>query len=161
MKLIDLRIILNDGKASLYDWLLLLISLWYIIPKFNNVVKINKRVHLAILASLLGVFYMMVVIFLFFPEIMDMRYMAFLIIFSIAQSTGVILFVSFIEKARREISPNIQVRKLEKLKTVSEIAASISPKIRNPLTVTKGLIQLLRDLDLTEEKKNFYISFSL
>ncbi|PLT34128.1 sensor histidine kinase [Bacillus sp. V5-8f] len=54
-----------------------------------------------------------------------------------------------------------EMRKLEKLKTVSEIAASISHEVRNPLTVIKGFLQLLKERDHTEEDKLLYLKISL
>ncbi|WP_236034868.1 sensor histidine kinase [Alkalihalobacterium elongatum] len=54
-----------------------------------------------------------------------------------------------------------ELKKLEKLKIVSEIAASISQGVRNPLTVTRGFIQLLRGTDIPDDKKDMYIKLSL
>lgn len=54
-----------------------------------------------------------------------------------------------------------EMRELEKLKTVSEIAASISHEVRNPLTVIKGFLQLLKGSNLTEEDKMVYLAISL
>ena len=46
------------------------------------------------------------------------------------------------------------MKKLGELKTISQMAASISHEVRNPLTVVKGFTQLLRNHSLTEEQKN-------
>ena len=54
-----------------------------------------------------------------------------------------------------------EMKKLGELKTVSQMAASISHEVRNPLTVVKGFNQLLRNHDLTEEQKDLYIQLSL
>jgi PAS domain S-box-containing protein len=54
-----------------------------------------------------------------------------------------------------------EMKKLAELKTVSQMAASISHEVRNPLTVVKGFNQLLRNQNLTEEQKNLYIQLSL
>ncbi|HHW35727.1 MAG TPA: hypothetical protein GXX18_00245 [Bacillales bacterium] len=54
-----------------------------------------------------------------------------------------------------------EMNKLTQLKTVSEIAASISHEVRNPLTVTRGFTQLLRDGSLSDEQRNQYIRLSL
>lgn len=54
-----------------------------------------------------------------------------------------------------------EMNRLTQIKTVSEIAASISHEVRNPLTVTRGFTQLLRDSNLSEEQKNQYINLSL
>jgi two-component system sporulation sensor kinase B len=49
----------------------------------------------------------------------------------------------------------------EKLNVVSQLSASISHEIRNPLTVTKGFLQLLRCPDIPFEKRKSYIELSL
>ncbi|KEF36107.1 histidine kinase [Schinkia azotoformans MEV2011] len=54
-----------------------------------------------------------------------------------------------------------EMNKLTQIKTVSEIAASISHEVRNPLTVTRGFTQLLRDGSLSDEQRNQYIRLSL
>ena len=54
-----------------------------------------------------------------------------------------------------------EMNKLTQIKTVSEIAASISHEVRNPLTVTRGFTQLLKDSSLTDEQRHQYIKLSL
>jgi two-component system sporulation sensor kinase B len=71
------------------------------------------------------------------------------------------LFITFIERAKKESYVLSELKELEKLKVVSEIAASISHEVRNPLTVTKGFLQLLQDKSINDEKKDFYIRLSL
>ncbi|PEZ82973.1 ATP-binding protein [Bacillus sp. AFS017274] len=50
-----------------------------------------------------------------------------------------------------------QMIRLEKMEVVSQLAASISHEVRNPLTVVKGFVQLLKAPDLTQEVKEQYI----
>ncbi|WP_309121904.1 PAS domain S-box protein [Paenibacillus sp.] len=54
-----------------------------------------------------------------------------------------------------------ELRELEHLKTVSQLAASISHEVRNPLTVTRGFLQMLKDTALGEEKRRQYFDLSL
>ncbi|WP_031409715.1 ATP-binding protein [Geobacillus vulcani] len=51
--------------------------------------------------------------------------------------------------------------KMEKMEIVSQIAASISHEIRNPLTVVKGFIQLLQTGRLPRETEERYIRIAL
>ncbi|MET3508374.1 ATP-binding protein [Halalkalibacter oceani] len=139
----------------------LLLCLLLIIPKFKNLISVKKRVYLALFTSCLGVCILALVVLGLFPELTGSRYYSFLIALFVVHIVTTTLFVVFIEKARLAIAFTKEMRKLEKLKTVSEIAASISHEVRNPLTVTKGFIQLLRDPDLTAEKKEQYIKLSL
>ncbi len=50
--------------------------------------------------------------------------------------------------------------KAEKLQTVSHLAASISHEVRNPLTASRGFIQLLSD-DISEETRKQYVDIAL
>ncbi|WNF39078.1 HAMP domain-containing sensor histidine kinase [Bacillaceae bacterium IKA-2] len=54
-----------------------------------------------------------------------------------------------------------QANEAEKLRVISELAASVSHEVRNPLTVTKGFLQLLRDDDISEKKQKEYLDLSL
>lgn len=150
-----------DTDATLIIYCLLLISLWYIIPMFNKSVTMRKKVYWALLASFCGLFSRIIKFYLLMSENITVDYFTIFIVSLIIQPIGILFFVVFNEKARREATLTQEIKKLEKLKTVSELAASISHEVRNPLTVTRGFIQLLRDPDLTEEEKKLYIDFSM
>lgn len=49
-----------------------------------------------------------------------------------------------------------EVIKSEKIKIVSDIAASVAHEIRNPLTSVRGFIQLLGSDNLSKEKRDYY-----
>ncbi|WP_176706459.1 sensor histidine kinase [Paenibacillus hemerocallicola] len=49
-----------------------------------------------------------------------------------------------------------QLQHSEKIKIISDIAASVAHEIRNPLTSVRGFIQLLGSGDLNQEKKTYY-----
>ncbi len=51
--------------------------------------------------------------------------------------------------------------KMEKMEIVSQLAASISHEVRNPLTVVKGFTQLLKTSNLTPESRDKYIDHIL
>lgn len=65
--------------------------------------------------------------------------------------------VSIIELLRDAIFIRSKVVKLEKMEVVSQLAASISHEVRNPLTVVKGFIELLKDPGLSQEVREQYI----
>lgn len=53
------------------------------------------------------------------------------------------------------------INRMEHLSTVSQLAASISHEVRNPLSVTRGFLQLLNTPGLTADKQKDYIKISL
>lgn len=50
-----------------------------------------------------------------------------------------------------------EIKRLDMLNIVGEMAAAVSHEIRNPLTVVRGLIQLIRDKGFHEHKEKFDI----
>jgi two-component system sporulation sensor kinase B len=67
------------------------------------------------------------------------------------------LAVYIIEILKDAIIIRTQMIRLEKMEVVSQLAASISHEVRNPLTVVKGFVQLLKTPDLTQEVREQYI----
>lgn len=49
----------------------------------------------------------------------------------------------------------------EKFHLIGEMAASISHEIRNPLTSTKGFLQLLQSDTCTEQERKLYIDIAI
>ncbi|MCP3765033.1 ATP-binding protein [Domibacillus sp. A3M-37] len=139
----------------------LLIVLWFVIPFFHKAVTIKKKVYFVLLVSFLAVLMIVFTFSLSFPALTNIRYLASAFIFFLVQSIVLSFIVIFIENSKIKKNLTKEIRKLEKLRTVSDIAASISHEVRNPLTVTRGFIQLLDDDHLTNEQKKFYISISL
>ncbi|MDM5221304.1 ATP-binding protein [Peribacillus sp. NJ11] len=67
------------------------------------------------------------------------------------------LAVYIMEILKDAILIRTQMVRLEKMEIVSQLAASISHEVRNPLTVVKGFVQLLKDSDISQEVKEQYI----
>ncbi|WP_100372096.1 ATP-binding protein [Bacillus sp. FJAT-45037] len=141
--------------------MLLFTTLWYTIPIFNKINNLNKKINISLLMGSLGIIWMVIVIFIFFSYRITETFWSLILIFIVIQCLAVAICVYFFEKSKLENAVTIKIKRLEKLNTVSELAASISHEVRNPLTTTRGFIQLLRDPNLTEEKKNMYIEHSL
>ncbi|QRG66359.1 ATP-binding protein [Brevibacillus choshinensis] len=67
--------------------------------------------------------------------------------------------VYLVEFIRESYFIRIQVERSEKLNLISELAASVAHEVRNPLTVVRGFVQLLREE--TNPKNNEYIKLVL
>lgn len=142
----------------------LLGTLLFIIPFFHRREGLQRKVIIAFSISTLGILYLVVVYFVHFtlrPVDSDVYYAVFIALLYLIQCLTIIFFVYYIEKSRYEKMISEELKRLEKINTVSEIAASISHEVRNPLTITRGFIQLLRDERVTKEKNNLYIDHSL
>ncbi|HEY0828455.1 MAG TPA: PAS domain S-box protein [Bacilli bacterium] len=59
--------------------------------------------------------------------------------------TGVFSIIRDITKQKKLLKEEDQLRKLDKLSAVGQLAAGVAHEIRNPLTVIKGFLQLLHE----------------
>lgn len=69
---------------------------------------------------------------------------------------GIVYLIEFI---RESYIIRLQIERSEKLNLISELAASVAHEVRNPLTVVRGFVQLLREE--TNPKNNEYIKLVL
>ncbi|WP_050180471.1 sensor histidine kinase [Domibacillus robiginosus] len=156
---------LGLGSSGFYTNLaggaLLLTSLWFMIPRFEKSVNLTQKMRCVMEVAFLSALFTGASLSLFHSDIMSLKNLLFFVVFIYLQILVILLFVKFIERARSDMALSLEVRKFEKLKSVSEVAATISHEVRNPLTATRGFIQLLGDHNLTVEEKNLYISISL
>jgi two-component system, sporulation sensor kinase B len=81
-------------------------------------------------------------------------YFAFLVI----PSLGMLITSSTIEFVRSNLMMRQQLFKSEKLAAVEQMGAAISHEIRNPLTVSKGFVQLLEEETIHPDKQKEYLS---
>ncbi|UII56743.1 sensor histidine kinase [Cytobacillus spongiae] len=85
----------------------------------------------------------------------------FIMVFTTSQTIGMIIVTYTTELMIQNIHLQRAIIKSEKMEVVSHLAASISHEVRNPLTVTKGFIQLLKDDPTNNSKKNYYLNTAL
>ncbi|QQE75449.1 HAMP domain-containing histidine kinase [Brevibacillus composti] len=65
--------------------------------------------------------------------------------FSIVAILAAVFYIYLLEFIRESILIRKQLVRAEKLKLISELAASVAHEVRNPLTVVRGFIQLMRE----------------
>ncbi|MFC0558010.1 sensor histidine kinase [Halalkalibacter alkalisediminis] len=146
------------SSVIIYSFIYILLCM--VSPHFNKLKQLRRKIILAIVTNTIGIIIILVVIHLFKVRLSTFGWFS-LTSFYTLQLVVMFFFIYFIEKAKKESIVLSELKELEKLKVVSEIAASISHEVRNPLTVTKGFLQLLQDKTLQDEKKDFYIKLSL
>ncbi|WP_243292035.1 HAMP domain-containing sensor histidine kinase [Bacillus sp. FJAT-47783] len=86
---------------------------------------------------------------------------SYVVDFIIIPPIALLFVVYLIETLKDAIFMRSKLVKVEKMEVVSQLAASMSHEVRNPLTVVKGFMQLLKAPDLTHELKNQYISIAV
>ncbi|MEY9869095.1 two-component system sporulation sensor kinase B [Peribacillus sp. B2I2] len=118
---------------------------------FNRKNKLNSSILLILFLGILTSFISLVMSDYF--RITD----AYVFYFIILPPFIIGLAVYIMEILKDAILIRTQMVRLEKMEIVSQLAASISHEVRNPLTVVKGFVQLLKDSDISQEVKEQYI----
>lgn len=81
---------------------------------------------------------------------------------AITTNVGAMMIIMIlVEKIITNFNNRDRIIQSERLNVVSELAASVSHEIRNPLTVTNGFLQLLNKSDSLTEREKRYIELSL
>ena len=84
------------------------------------------------------------------------------VLYVLLYTLGILWLVYSIERLEKNRNFRSKLIDTEKLQAVSHLAASISHEVRNPLTATKGFLQLLRnDTNLSKEKRQQFIDIAL
>lgn len=79
----------------------------------------------------------------------------------LVQLTAVAIIIYFQELMKEMLFMKREMIHGEKIEMVNHLASSISHEVRNPLTVVKGFLQLMKDSNLSEEKRNEFLSISI
>lgn len=74
---------------------------------------------------------------------------------------GTLIVMVLIQKIIHNVKVREKFHNMDRLNVISELAASISHEIRNPLTVTNGFLQLLNESKSMTQDNKRYIDFSL
>ncbi|RXI96348.1 sensor histidine kinase [Anaerobacillus alkaliphilus] len=145
---------------ALFDsTLLLIILLFLLLPKFQRYSLKTKLTGTIALLGFVAIFSLVACHTLF--GFIFHAPIVLLATFVVAQALTMGLSVYFLEYLITIDTMKKQLYHNEKLKSLSEMAASISHEVRNPLTVTRGFIQLLKSPGIDDEKKNSYLDLSL
>lgn len=156
-----LLIILLMSRFAIYGFNLITLVVYVVLfiaaalfsKKFNTFNRKHKLVSAALFSVLLGGISTSIALMMSDSFRVTEAYVFYFILIP-----PFIMFfaVYIIELLRDAIHLKTKIIKLEKMEVVSQLAASISHEVRNPLTVVKGFIQLLKDPSLPQEVRNEY-----
>ncbi|MFN7249479.1 MAG: ATP-binding protein [Anaerobacillus sp.] len=129
----------------------ILILSFFLSEKFNSMSFIN-RVLFAFGLSIFSSVYTFFVVWLFTGTIK----VSLLVDYLIIQAIGM-FFISYIaETLKQNFTLKQKVIKTERLEVVTQLAACISHEIRNPLTTSRGFMQLLSERNIDPSDKKFF-----
>jgi len=151
------------GGDGFYTQLMIVIALFplfmYFIPRFAHYQirqKIGSAAILALIYSIItcgGLFWS--------TRTFSAEYLIFSFMYTTVLLLSVWMTTYFIEMMRNNHLLREAAHHFEKLKVVSELAASVSHEVRNPLTSVSGFIQMLReDPDLPVNKRKEFLDIS-
>jgi two-component system sporulation sensor kinase B len=132
----------------------LALLLWWIYPWFwkrSPKCRVLSSIGITVLTSLATIAMMEVVN-------IKLDHLDAFVAFLIIPPVGMLLTSSTIEFVRADLHMRQQIFKSEKLAAVEQMGAAISHEIRNPLTVSKGFVQLLEKETITPDKQKEYLS---
>jgi two-component system, sporulation sensor kinase B len=87
--------------------------------------------------------------------------LSFILIYGFTMIAGILIVTYFVEITKQNHYLYKAVIKSDKVEVVSHLAASVSHEVRNPLTVTRGFLQMLKDSSIPEDKRLFYLNTAI
>ncbi|MBE5106628.1 sensor histidine kinase [Bacillus thuringiensis] len=129
----------------------------FVSAKFNTYNRKIKVASAMFLTFFLAIFTTVIVLTLSDFEVNNL----YIIYFILLPTTLMLFIVYFNEVLKDAVLMRSKLIKMEKMEIVSQLAASISHEVRNPLTVVKGFTQLLKTPNLTPESRDEYIEHIL
>lgn len=135
----------------------MVIPLWS--NRFNQM-KSRKRIFIAGVSSFFTMVFYLLTLVPYYP-ISEKEYWIIAVNVLIIHVVGTVIIMVLIEKIITNIKTRKRILRSDKLNVMSELSASVSHEIRNPLTVTGGFLQLLNKSKNLDEKEKGYIELSL
>ncbi|MFT4413307.1 ATP-binding protein [Fredinandcohnia humi] len=145
--------------ASVIASLVILFVLLLIKNTFDKAMK-QKKIIIACSFSLFISTLVLIVRSILFDHLIISDFMV-IISFFLIHFISTFFIVYFYEMIRESVYINMQVIKAEKLEVVSHLASSISHEVRNPLTVIKGILQMLKIDEWNDDKRTQFIEIAL
>ncbi|HAQ06146.1 MAG TPA: histidine kinase [Bacillus bacterium] len=135
-------------SAGVYGVQFILMSI--LVRRFEQA-TINMKMVFSLSLSIITSLFFVVVMFLLNLSMSIFDWSVYIFLFAL----GSVMVTVAIETWKNHLRIRVQMLKSEKMEAVSQLAASISHEVRNPLTTVKGFLQLLNDSDLDPKSKEF------
>jgi two-component system, sporulation sensor kinase B len=138
----------------------ILIALYFVYQKYQTAYARAKYSYIVFLSVLS--FIVSIILYLFLTEKEQLGiFVVTQIELNLIQFAILHLSIYFIEVMLRNKRMREKLIQAEKVEIVSHLAASISHEIRNPLTVSRGFLQLLNESTLTTRDRRDYVHLAV
>jgi two-component system sporulation sensor kinase B len=150
------------GEGVLLSLLFSTVILFLIIIWSKNFIQQDpqKRIIIAATASF-GTMVLYLINLSMFYGTLDYKYWLLTINILTIHVIGTIVIMILIEQIIMNVKNREKFFESERLNIISELSASVSHEIRNPLTVTSGFLQLLNESKTINQDEKRYITYSL
>jgi len=125
--------------------------------RFKKLNRVQKFMMSTLLTLFIGILTTVIAILISDFTVTD----SYVIYFIFVPPIAMLFIVYIVETLNDAIIARTKLIKVEKMEVVSNLAASISHEIRNPLTVVKGFMQFLKEPNLSHNVREKYFDLAL
>lgn len=150
------------GGEGFYVYLIIHLTIFALVPLLKNTYKKANLIKKLMINSFLSIFFASYAILLsklFSP--IPIKFGEFAVYYIVLQALGMVLLTLILQYINENSRLKMEMMRSEKLKALGELSASVSHELKNPLTVTKGFIQLINEYELPAQEKQKYLSLAL
>ncbi len=150
------------GGEGFYIWLIVNTTMFLMVPQVKSIYHQAALLKKVLIATSVSAFFCLMELTISKIVSSNLHLSGhFMNHFVFVEMLGMALTTIIIEYVRKNMRLQELQIKGEKLKAAGQIAAGVSHEINNPLTVTRGFLQLLSDESLSQTERNNYLSLAL
>jgi len=146
----------NGLMISLFTYLTSGIIVLFFLKKYK-LINMKQKLKTTFLLTLLSTLFVIIGILYFLENFNFTILPPFFVYYVLSHLVTILIVVYIIETLQEKEQNKIQLKQAERIKLVGEMAAAVAHEVRNPLTVVKGFIQLLKsEENLTTKQKSSF-----
>lgn len=148
---------LHDSWLPVSSTILFYFIAMYLQPVYNRIPKIRKISLSSALVSLMSIWILSGNKIFLHGEIS----VSFAIAFVSIQTMGMVIVTYVLETIIEQHLLVVKMLRMEKVEIASHLAASISHEVRNPLTTTRGFLQLMEESEDLPAAQKYYLKIAI
>ncbi|MCT8137301.1 two-component sensor histidine kinase [Anaerobacillus sp. CMMVII] len=153
------RILIGGGGIypTIIMGVVVLVFLIILTKTFNESSRKKKLIIGSCFSLVIGIVVLVVLNSLFYISISP----SLILVYLILTPSTTLLVIYIIEVIHETIILNEKLIKAEKMEVVSHLASSISHEVRNPLAVVRGFLQMMEQMNVSDEKRAEFLKISI
>lgn len=147
----------NGIWINFFNMLTISVLTAYLSNKFRSFPLTRKLLTVVTVA----LFYTILIFLMKATVFEELSNFSFMLLYALTLTGGIYIVTYYIEIMLQNRLLHNAVIKSDKIEVVSQLAASVSHEVRNPLTVTRGFLQMLKDPTIDEKKRLYYLNTAI